>query len=126
MNDLVTIAGTPLPEPSSYDGFTSTVVDSSRNVRGYMVGAVVRDDIAKIEITWKYLTVQQWADILQLFTVSQGGSFINEVTFFDQTTGNYNTRTMYVSDRKAGMWRRHPATGAIMGFTNCSLSLVEV
>jgi len=33
---------------------------------------------------------------------------------------------MYVSDRKAGMWRRHPTTGEVMGWTDCSLSLVEV
>lgn len=123
---LVTIAGTALPDPSSYNGFTSTVVDSSRNVQGVMVGAVVRDDIAKIEMRWKYLTVAQWSNILKLFTVSQGGKFTNSVTFFDQTTGSYNTRTMYVSDRSAGLWRRSPSTGAIMGYTECALSLIEV
>lgn len=126
MTNLVTIAGTPLPEPSTYKGYTSTVVDSARNVMGVMIGAVIREDIAKIEISWRYLTAAQWSDILKLFTVSQGGAFINSVTFFDQTTGSYNTRQMYVSDRTAGMWRRHPNTGEVMGFTDCSLSLVEV
>lgn len=126
MTDLVVVGSTALPEPSAYKGYTSTVVDSTRNVEGYMVGAVVRDDIAKIELSWNYLTASQWADILQLFTVSRGGSFENEITFFDQTLGDYNTRTMYVSDRSAGIWRRHPQTGAVMGFNNCSLSLVEV
>lgn len=126
MTNLVTVAGTPLPEPATYKGYTSTVVDSARNVQGVMIGAVIRDDIAKIEISWRYLTAVQWSDILKLFTVSQVGAFINSVTFFDQTTGSYNTRPMYVSDRTAGMWRRHPNTGEVMGFTDCSLSLVEV
>lgn len=123
---LVTVGSTPLPEPSAYSAYTSTVVDSARNVEGYMVGAVVRDDIAKIEIKWNYLTAEQWSDILKLFTISQGGAFINDVTFFNQTVGDYDTRRMYVSDRMAGMWRRNPATGVIEGFTTCSLSLVEV
>lgn len=126
MTDLVTVAGVPLPEPSIYKGYTSTVVDSARNVEGYMVGAVVREDIAKVELSWKYLTAEQWSNILKLFTVSQGGAFINSVTFFDQTIGDYNTREMYVGDRAAGMWRRHPTTGAVMGFVDCVLSLVEV
>ena len=122
MEALVTIGGYELPEPSSYNAITSTIVDSGRNVEGKVVGSVVRSDVAKIELSWKYLTAQQWADVLSLFTYS----FYNEVRFMNQVTNNYDVRTMYVSDRNAGMWRRHPETGAIMGYTNCTLSLVEV
>lgn len=122
MEALVTIGGYELPEPSSYNAITSTIVDSGRNVEGKVVGSVVRSDVAKIELSWKYLTAQQWADILSLFTYS----FYNEVRFMNQVINNYDVRTMYVSDRNAGMWRRHPESGEIMGYTNCSLSLVEV
>lgn len=122
MEALVTIGGYELPEPSTYTATTSTIVDSGRNVEGKVVGSVVRSDVAKIELTWKYLTAQQWANILSLFT----DSFYNDVRFMNQAINNYDVRTMYVSDRSAGMWRRHPDTGVIMGYTNCSLSLVEV
>lgn len=122
MEALVTIGGHELPEPSSYSAITSTIVDSGRNVEGKVVGSVVRHDVAKIELSWKYLTAQQWANILSLFT----DSFYNDVRFMNQATNNYDVRTMYVSDRNAGLWRRHPETGAIMGYTNCTLSLVEV
>ena len=122
MTALVTVAGTPLPEPSEYSSSTSTLVDSARNVEGRVVGSVVRSDVAKIELKWRYLTAQQWADVLSLFT----SNFYNSVTFFNQTTADYTTRNMYVGDRNAGMWRRNPATGDVMGFTDCSLSLVEV
>lgn len=121
MEALVSINGHNFPEPSTYSATTSTIVDSARNVAGYVVGSVVRHDVAKVEMTWKYLTAKQWSDILSLFTYS----FYNDVRFYNQTTANYDVRTMYVSDRTAGMWRRHPDTGAIMGWTNCSLSLVE-
>ena len=122
MAALVSIGTFEFPEPSSYDATTSTIVDSARNVSGYVVGAVVRADVAKIELSWKYLTADQWATILSLFS----GSFFNDVTFLNQVTNTYVTRTMYVSDRAASMWRRDPQTGKVMGYTGCSLSLVEV
>lgn len=122
MAALVSIGGFAFPEPSTYNATTSTIVDSARNVQGRVVGAVVRNDVAKIEMTWKYLTAQQWARILSLFT----NSFYNEVRFLNQATNSYTTRTMYVSDRNAAMWRRDPGNGEVMGYTGCSLSLVEV
>lgn len=122
MEALVTIGGYNLPEPSTYDAVTSTIVDSARNVAGKVVGSVVRSDVAKIELSWRYLTVEQWATILSLFT----HSFYNDVRYFSQSSGNYEVRTMYVSDRNAGMWRRDPQSGEILGWLNCSLSLVEV
>lgn len=122
MAALVSIGGFDFPEPSAYSATTSTIVDSARNVSGYVVGSIVRSDVAKVELSWKYLTANQWATILSLFN----NSFYNEVRFLNQATNSYTTRTMYVSDRTAGMWRRDPQTGDVMGYTNCSLSLVEV
>lgn len=122
MEALVSIGGYNLPDPSTYSAITSTIVDSARNVEGRVVGSVVRHDVAKVELSWKYLTAQQWANILSLFS----NNFYNDVRFMNQVTNNYDVRTMYVSDRNAAMFRRHPETGAILGYTNCSLSLVEV
>ncbi len=123
---LVSVAGYDFPEPSAYSGNTSTLVDSSRNVEGKMVGSVIRDDISKIEISWRYLTVEQWARIQQCFREKSGGKFINRVHFFDQSVGGWVEKDMYVNDRKAGMWRRNPETGDILGWTDCALSLIEV
>lgn len=122
MAALVSIGGFDFPEPSKYTGTTSTIVDSARNVNGYVVGAIVRSDVAKVDLSWRYLTVRQWASILSLFA----SSFYNDVRFFNQTTGTYETRTMYVSDRTANMFRRDPNTGEVLGWLEPSLSLVEV
>ena len=122
MAALVSIGGFDFPEPATYNATTSTIVDSARNVNGVVVGSVVRNDVAKVELSWKYLTAQQWSSILSLFAES----FYNEVTFYNQVTASYTTRTMYVSDKTAGMWRRNPSTGEVMGWTECALSLVEV
>ena len=123
---LVSVRGYDFPEPSTYSGNTATLVDSARNVSGRMVGSVIRDDVAKVEISWRYLTVEQWARIQKCFRNSSGGRFINLVDFFDQSVGGWVTKEMYVSDRNAGMWRRDPKTGEILGWTDCRLALVEV
>jgi len=123
---LVSVGNYDFPEPSAYSGNTSTLVDSARNAQGVMIGAVLRDDVAKVEISWKYLTVEQWARVQKCFRQSSGGKFINLVSFFDQSVGGWVTKEMYVSDRKSGMWRRDPENGDILGWTDCALSLVEV
>ena len=123
---LVTVGEFDFPEPSTYKGNTSTLVDSARNAQGKVVGAVIRDDVGKVEMSWKYLTVKQWADILKCFSIARGGKFYNNVTFFCQDTGDWTTREMYVSDRSADMFRRDPKTGEVLGYTGCALSLVEV
>lgn len=122
----MTVGGYAFPEPSAYNGITATVVDSARNVEGVVIGTVVREDVAKVELSWNMLTVSQWSRILQCFDRRYGGSFYNDVTFFDMVTGDYVTRTMYVSDRSAPMWRRDSRTGAVTGWLNCSLNLIEV
>ena len=123
---LVSVGGYDFPEPSAYSANTSTLVDSARNVEGRMVGSVIRDDISKIEISWKYLTVEQWARIQKCFRQSSGGKFINNVTFFDQSVGGWVTKEMYVNDRKASVFRRDPKTGDLAGWVDPSLSLIEV
>lgn len=122
MSALVTIAGYELPEPSTYSANTATLVDSARNVQGVVIGSVIRNDVAKVELSWRYLTVEQWASILSLFN----RSFYNEVTFFNQSTGAYTTRNMYVGDRQASIWRRNPSTGEVMGWVEPKLSLIEI
>ena len=123
---LVKVGDYEFPEPSTYSAITSTLVDSGRNVSGEMVGSVIRDDVAKIEISWRYLTVEQWARIQKCFRQSSGGKFINNVTFFDQSIGGWVTKEMYVSDRKASVFRRDPNTGDLLGWVEPSLSLIEV
>ena len=121
---LVTVGGYDFPEPSSYSAITSTLVDSGRNVEGRMVGSVIRDDVTKIEISWKYLTVEQWAKIQQCFFGKD--KFVNDVKFFCPTQGIRITKKMYVSDRSANIFRRDPITGAVIGWESPKLSLIEV
>ena len=122
MTALVSIGNFDFPEPSTYSATSSTIVDSARNVKGVVVGSIVRKNVSKVELSWKYLTARQWADILSTVT----STFYNNVTFFDQNTASYVTKQMYHGDPTSGMWRRDPVTGEVLGWTNCSISLIEV
>lgn len=124
---LVTIGEHDLPTPSTYVGLTATLVDSGRNTEGYMIGAVIREDVGKVEVSWKYLTVAQWASILQKFSSKFGGAFSQDVTFYDQVRADWITREMYVGDRTSGgLIQLDPVTGAPRGWENPKLSLIEV
>jgi len=122
---LVTVDGYEFPQPSSYDATTSTLVDSARNAQGYVIGSVLREDVAKIELSWRFLSVEDWSRILKCFNTKYGGSFYNTVTFFNQVTGTWESREMYISDRKAGIWLLDDS-GNPRGYDGCKLSLVEV
>lgn len=121
MKPLVSVGGYGIPDPSTYSSTTATIVDSARNVKGYMVGAVIRQSVAKVECTWKYIKAQEWADIMSIFNAS----FINNVHFYNQDTNAWETRQMYVSDRTANIFLRRP-DGSIRGFLDTRLALIEV
>lgn len=114
------------PEPSTYTSQTSTIVDGGRNVKGEYIGSVIREDIAKISLSWKFITATNWATLLSKFTSANGeGNFVRTITFYLQDTGTWETRDMYISDRKANVFLRDDS-GNIRGWTDVSLSLVEV
>jgi hypothetical protein len=119
---LITVDGVAWPEPSEYSSSTSTLVDSARNVEGRVVGSVIRSGVSKIEVKWRYLTARQWADIIGPFDAN----FYVSCRFWDQTSADYVTKQMYVSDRTSSIFRRDPRTGEIMGVVEAALSLVEV
>lgn len=121
---LIYVNTVALPEPSSYESNTATIVDSARNTAGYVVGAVIRSNVAKVSVSWRFLKPDAWANILTLFN----SSFYNTVEFYDQATGTWVAKQMYVSDRSASMFRRNPDLEGcpVVGWKDCKLSLVEV
>ena len=125
MRSLVEVNGFSIPDPSEYSGTTATLVDSARNAEGIVVGAVIREDVSKVEMKWNFIAADTWAYILQQFSTTSGGQFYNNVTFFNQDTNGWTTRKMYVSDRTASIYVRNP-DGSIKGYTDARIALIEV
>ena len=124
--------------PTEYNGISSTVVDSARNVKGVVVGQVVKEDIAKIEVSWNFLTVKEFADLSKLFLEKYGGSFFVPVAFFNEAIGDFegdnqnppslsnNVRIFYPADRSAKFAQiKLDASGKPIGYVNVSLHLVD-
>ena len=128
-----------LPCPTDYSGLSTTVVDSARNTKAQVVGQVVATDIAKVELYWNFLTVQQYSNIAKLFEPKHGGHFFVPVSYFDEVTGEFegdvtvspNTTTnkirlMYPGDRKAKVARiRLDNSGKPVGYEGVSLNLID-
>ena len=125
MRAMVSIGDFDFPEPSTYSATTSTIVDSGRNVKGYVIGAVIRDDVARVDCSWNFISASDWAAILSKFSPARGGSFYNDVTFYCQDTNTWETREMYVGDRSAQVFLRNK-DGSIKGYQGASLALIEV
>lgn len=124
--------------PSSYKGYSTTAVDSSRNAKGIIACEVVIEDVAKIELQWNFLTIKEFSDLSKLFLEKYGGSFIVPVAFFDETAGDYdgdntavpsasnNVRMFYPNDRVADVAKiTLDANGKPIGYTNVSLHLID-
>ena len=124
-----------VPTPSEYIGNTATVVDSARNTDGYMIGTVIRNGVAKIQMKWNFITADDWAAMLKQFEPDYGGAFVRSVTFFNQTSGELETRDMYVGDRtSSGSFLLYNAEntpdaahiGLPRGYLGAQFSLIEV
>ena len=124
MKPFITVAGYPYPDPSEYEANTATFVDAGRNVNGVTIGAVIREDVAKVSMKWNFVRADEWAKMLQKWSKKFGGSFYSKVEFFNQDTNNWETRTFYVNDRKASVYLRDKA-GKILGYKNPSMNLIE-
>lgn len=126
-----------LPCPSDYDASASTLVDSARNSDGVVVGQVILEDVAKIELQWNYLTVAQYKQIAQLFDSHYGGNFFNFVSYFDVVKGDFDSsntgtptlsthRIFYPNDRKVKFAHiTLDVDGKPIGYQDVQLHLID-
>jgi len=125
--------------PSDYQCSSSTIVDSARNSQGQVVSDVIQSDVIKIELTWNFLTVEEFAVLCGLFNDKLNGSFINGVCFYNAETNSFegdntippNTTTnkvrlFYPNDRVGKVAHiTLDANGKPIGYTNVSLHLID-
>ena len=121
-NPLVICDGIALPQSSGYVWGKATIVDSARNAMGRMIGDIIRADVAKIELTWKFLYREDIEVIGML-------PFINNVEFYYPPLGGFVTRKMYTSDFTGGtpmLKQGFDENGLPAGHDNVRIALIEV
>lgn len=134
------------PACSDYKMTSTTLVDSARNSKGYVVSTIVREGIRKIELKWNYLSLDDFAYLAQLFEGTRTGgvgNFFCYCTYFDtivgalvnsesdnhftDENGNNVARLFYVGDRVCDTANiKLDSNNKPIGYTNVSLSLIEV
>jgi len=137
------------PTPSTYKVTSTTLVDSARNTKGYVISTVIREGIRKIEITWKFLNLTQFSRIAKLFEGSDTGGtggFSCHIKYFDTVIGDFidsskgftnlgspatvygsvTPREFYVSDRVTDTAQiTLDNLGRPVGYTDVRLALIE-
>lgn len=131
-----------LPAPIGYKMTSTTLVNSSRNAKGFVVASVVREGIRKIELTWNFLDTVTFSKMAQLFEGQDTGgvgSFSFYVDYFDTVIGGYvnsetdylapnnnQPREFYVGDRVTDTAKiKLDDNSQPIGYTNIKLSLIE-
>lgn len=129
-----------IPCPSEYSGLSSTLVDSARNAQGQVIANPIRSDVAKIELSWNFLSVADYSKLAKLFEPKYHGKFFVACCFFDEVAGNWdgddslapNTTTnvcrlFYPNDRqvKVAHITLDKTTGAPIGYEGVSLHLID-
>ena len=86
-----------MPISSTYKTTSTTLVDSARNSQGEVVASVVRAGIRKIEMSWRVITITDYAKLGSFFNTN----FDFYAYYFDQDTNSWLTKHCYVGDRVA-------------------------
>lgn len=116
---MIKVDGVEIPTPSTYNPYPELREDSSENA----LGDVVRKIIScrwKIEMTWDYLTKEQYA---QLIEIKFKKSFKCE---FPSSTGKRVTKTMYAGDPKADAIRLDNKTDTVKDWQSISLNFIQL
>ena len=115
-----------LPCPSKYNGVSTTLVENARNTKGEFVAKVIRSNVAKVEMSWNYLTIDQYSQIAKVFEEDYGGSFVHLVCFFNATIGCFDIRQMYVGDRTFDTAEIALINNMPVGYQSVPLHLIEL
>ena len=120
---FVKIGGVSIHTPSSSSGkqTITTAVDAGRNNMAEVIANKLGRDQSKLELSWSYLSANEWKQILDIFE----NSFVNTVEYYDMQKGERISRLMYVGDRSGRPFKvdayRNPT-----GYLECQANLIDM
>jgi hypothetical protein len=123
---VLTVNGMVYPTPTAYTPTVSTFVDAGRDVKGVVVGQIVRYDVIAISASWSVLPADLAATMLQCWEKAYNGKFYSQVRFLLPETNAYDTRKMYIADRSMQTFMIDPNTGKALAYKDVTFEMVEV
>lgn len=115
------VNGKPFPSPKrGLEFIISTMVTSTRNAHGEVVGQKVGRDQNKINtLVWPILDAETWSEMLQEFD-----QFFVTVKFPDMASNGWRTLKMYPGDRSAQVFEVD-GSGFPIKYQNCKVNLID-
>ncbi len=115
------VNGKAFPSPKRGLNFiVSTMVTSTRNAYGEVVGQKIGRDQNKLDsLVWPMLDAQTWSDMLKEFE-----QFFVVVKFPDMVSNDWRTLKMYPGDRSAEPYEVDE-NGFPTKYVNCKVNLVD-
>lgn len=115
------VNGKPFPSPKrGLEFIISTMVTSTRNAHGEVVGQKVGRDQNKINtLVWPLLDAETWSEMLQEFD-----QFFVTVKFPDMASNGWRTLKMYPGDRSAQVFQVD-SSGFPIKYQNCKVNLID-
>ena len=112
--------------PMAKDGIketTTTVVNAGRNAEAEVIGTQIGRTQSKIDsYVIPFLYAHEWSKILKIFK----DKIDRKVRYFDQESGSFIQRDMYVSDRTATAFAySKDGSGKVEIWKDCELHLVD-
>ena len=118
-----------VPVGDSYTTSSTDVVDGGRNTKAEMIFSMVRQAIRKIEISFKVISNADYKKLAQFFNANK----IFYAYYYDTDDGAWETRQVYVGDRKVDTIKNKQLTMTNTGgglapayYENFKLSFIEV
>jgi hypothetical protein len=99
----------------------ATMVDQARTADGIVRGAVIAK-ASKIELKWKVLSPEVWADICTFFN----NHFYFDATYRDMETDTFVTKKFYVGDRSAMPFIIDEVTGKPTYYIDCQANIIGI
>lgn len=117
---MLKINNVAIPTPSKYTYNRLNVTkNSERNANGDLVTEFIASK-RKVEVTWDYLTQDEWKDLLA--KISGASNFFFTFEYFDGEDGALKTGTFYAGDRRS---EAIDYQGGEIRWRNLSISFVE-
>jgi hypothetical protein len=118
-------SGTEIPVPTPARGLTyqgQQLVDSARNANGVVVAQKINRRLIKLDnLEWKYLTDDQWHEIL----VAING-FVGYVEFYDPVSQHRKRMKFYWGDYEATPFMTDPEHGTVKTWINCKCNIIDM